>query len=107
MRSQPHCFGLLFKEKVKSQILKKSLEYLLEKKSKGKEISYKKLEMAEYLQPINRKLNTEDKKKMFAVRNRMVNIKSKVLVIVSAKGTMANISPTIVRNGCAMHSYLL
>ena len=66
-----------FKRKLKSQILKKALEYLLEKrKSKGKEISYHKLEMAEYLQPINRKLNTEEKRNMFAVRNRMVDIKS-------------------------------
>ena len=66
-----------FKGRIKSQILKKSLEYLLEKrKSKGKEIEYKKLEMAEYLQPINKTLNIENKRKMFAVRNRMVDIKS-------------------------------
>ena len=67
----------VFKGRIKSQILKKSLEYLLDKrKSKGKEIIYKKLEMAEYLQPVNTKLNTENKRKMFAVRNRMVDIKS-------------------------------
>ena len=66
-----------FKGRIKSQILKKSLEYLLEKrKSKGKEIEYKKLEMAEYLQPINKTLNIENKRKMFAVRTRMVDIKS-------------------------------
>ena len=66
-----------FKGRIKSQILIKSLEYLLEKrKSKGKEIIYQKLEMAEYLQPINSQLNIENKRKMFAIRNRMVNIKS-------------------------------
>ena len=66
-----------FKGRIKSQILKKSLEYLMEKrKSKGKEIKYQKLEMAEYLQPINSKLDIENKRKMFAIRNRMVNIKS-------------------------------
>ena len=32
--------------------------------------------MAEYLQPINSKQNIENKRKMFAIRNRMVNIKS-------------------------------
>ena len=66
-----------FKGRIKSQILIKSLEYLLEKrKRKGKEIIYQKLEMAEYLQPINSQLNIENKRKMFAIRNRMVNIKS-------------------------------
>ena len=67
----------VFKGRIKTQILKKSLEYLLGKrKSKGKEIIYQRLEMAKYLQPINRKLNIENKQKMFAVRNRMVDIKS-------------------------------
>ena len=52
-----------------------ALEYLLKKRgSKGKEIFYNNLEMAEYLMPHNDKLSTEEKRSLFAVRNRMVNI---------------------------------
>ena len=40
-------------------------------KSKGKEIIYTNIEMADYLQPINSKLTIEQKQQMFAVRNRM------------------------------------
>ena len=46
-----------FKENIKSQIRKNALKYLLKKrKSKGKEIEYLNLEMAEYLTPLNRKM---------------------------------------------------
>ena len=66
-----------FKENIKSQIRKNALKYLLKKrKSKGKEIEYINLEMAEYLTPLNRKMNIENKRMMFSVRNRMINIKS-------------------------------
>ena len=67
----------MFMKKIKSQIMKKALEYLLgQRKSKGKEIEYQKLEMADYLLPINAKLNIENKRRMFSIRNRMINIKS-------------------------------
>ena len=66
-----------FKEKINLQIRKHALNYLLEKrKSKGKEIEYNNLQMAEYLTPIDGKLTIENKRLMFSVRNRMVNIKS-------------------------------
>ena len=61
----------MFKKKIRSQITEKALEYLLKKrKSKGKEIKYPNLDMAEYLLPLNTNLN------IFAIRNRMINIKS-------------------------------
>ena len=51
------------------------MKYLLEKKgSKGNEIEYSCLEMAEYLLPYNDKLNIEEKQRMYATRNRMVDI---------------------------------
>ena len=40
--------------------------------SKGKEISYKRLEMSEYLMPHNEKLSIEEKQRLFSVRNRLV-----------------------------------
>ena len=52
-----------------------ALNYLKAKQNiKGKEITYSDIDMAEYLQPINSKLNIEQKRKMFAVRNMMVDI---------------------------------
>ena len=67
----------MFMKKIKSQIMKKALEYLLgQRKSKGKEIEYQNLEMADYLLPMNTKLNIENKRRMFSIRNRMINIKS-------------------------------
>ena len=41
---------------------------------KGKEVEYTCIEMAEYLQPLNNKLSIEQKREMYAARNRMVNI---------------------------------
>ena len=50
----------VFIEKIKLQIQQHALVYLLVKRvTKGKEIEYKKLEMAEYLKPRNRKMNIE------------------------------------------------
>ena len=66
-----------FKNLVKSKILKNALEYLLSKQgSKGQEIAYTSLEMADYLQPFNSTLNIEEKQKLFALRNRMTKIPS-------------------------------
>ena len=46
------------------------------RKSKGKEIEYTQLEMAEYLLPTNKRMSIEKKRDMFSVRNRMINIES-------------------------------
>ena len=52
-----------------------ALIYLLNKqKSKGKSIRYSEMRMAEYLLPINTQLTVIQKQKMFAVKNRMIEI---------------------------------
>ena len=62
---------------IKNSIKKKALEYLLEKQgSKGKEIKYEELKMAEYLTPTEDKLTIEDQRNIFAIRNRMVRIET-------------------------------
>ena len=64
-----------FLKMIKLKLANNSLEYLLSKRgSKGKEIFYQKLEMAEYLMPHNDKLSIQEKQSLFAVRNRMINI---------------------------------
>ena len=64
-----------FKKLIKSRILTNALEYLNKKRgSKGKEIEYTTIEMAEYLMPNNWKLDNEEKRKMFETRNRMTRI---------------------------------
>merc|ERR1712115_100314 len=61
----------LLKEKIRTS----ALQYLLKKQgSKGSEISYSCVGMAEYLQPYNKYLTVEEKREMFKIRNRMVNI---------------------------------
>ena len=60
---------------LKEKIGIKALRYLLEKQGiKGSEITYSCNEMAKYLLPFNKKMNIEQKREMFSVRNRMVNI---------------------------------
>ena len=52
-----------------------SLEYLTGKqKFKGKEIEYEKVEMSEYLLPTYQKLSIEERRKLFSIRNKMINI---------------------------------
>ena len=64
-----------FLKKIKIKISEIALEYLLNKRgSKGKEILYTNLEMAEYFMPHNDKLNIEEKRRLFSVRSRMVEI---------------------------------
>ena len=66
-----------FTKMIKSKIPEIALKYLLEKRgSKGKEIIYNKLEMAEYLMPFEKRLKIEDKRKLFSLRNRMIDIGS-------------------------------
>ena len=64
-----------YKNLIKCRIEKNALSYLHSKRgSKDQEIEFKSLEMSEYLLPINSKLNKEEKRKMFAIRNRMFRI---------------------------------
>ena len=52
-----------------------AFDYLNGKRgSKGKEIVYKNLSMAEYLLPWNRSLSNEQKLQVFAIRNRMIDL---------------------------------
>ena len=65
-----------FRNIVKIKINKIALEYLLNcRKSKGKQIIYNKLEMAEYLLP-NKHLNIDQQIYIFNIRNRMIHIYS-------------------------------
>ena len=60
---------------LKTSLAENALQYLREKrKSKGKEIEYSRIEMAEYLDPGNENLTIVDKQKLFSIRNRMVEI---------------------------------
>ena len=60
---------------LKDRTKRNALAYLIGKKGKkGKEICYSTLEMSEYLQPTNQVLTVEQKREMFSVRNRMIDI---------------------------------
>ena len=64
-----------FKQILKTKIRIHALQYLLGKRgSKGKQICYDKLEMAEYLLPHNKEMNNEEKQNTFAIRNGMVEL---------------------------------
>ena len=55
---------------MKARIAKMAFKYLIDKNgSKGKEIHYEKLEMADCLMPYNSKFSIEDKRKLFSIRN--------------------------------------
>ena len=62
---------------LKKKIYEKFLSYLLERRgTKGGEISYSKLEMSNYLMPSEYKLSNNDKKQIFSIRNKMINLHS-------------------------------
>ena len=64
----------MFNKLLKQKIRKNAYKYLTEKKeTKGKEISYSRIEMAEYLLPEN-EFTIEQKRRIFAVRNKIVDI---------------------------------
>ena len=66
-----------FRKLLKASIKKKALEYLLDKQgSKGKEMKYSSLKMAEYLLPNMENLSISDQRYIFAIRNRMIEIKN-------------------------------
>ena len=63
-----------FSSLLKSRVAENALIYLKKKiKSKGSEIVYSEIELADYLQPIH-PMSIEQKQKLFAIRNRMVQI---------------------------------
>jgi hypothetical protein len=75
-----------FKEIVRKQSKEYAFKYLMEKRgSKGIEINYPYIEMSEYLLPNNQGLTIDDKRNLFAVRNRMIfhpNRKIQQIVVV-------------------------
>ena len=88
-----------FKKLLKMSIQEKSLQYLLNKRgSKGKEMQYFSLKMAEYLLPQNENLSITDQQYLFSIRNRMVEIeynfpnkKNEKLCVCEAKEDMRHI----------------
>ena len=64
-----------FNKIIKETIKMKAFEYLIRKqKSKGQEIIYTELKMAEYLMPNLENLSIDDKRNIFKIRNRMLLI---------------------------------
>ena len=64
-----------FKNIVKKRISESAFIYLTQKqRKKGKEIKYLGLEMSNYLLPSSSGLSIDEKRKIFAMRNRMINI---------------------------------
>ena len=64
-----------FSSILKEQIRRFALIYLIGKQGKkGREMKYDSLELSEYLQPINDELSIEQKREMFSVKNRMIDI---------------------------------
>ena len=63
-----------FNRILKERISENALKYLTGKQAKkGKEITYNKIEMAEYLLP-DSKLSKEQKRQLFSIRNKMIDI---------------------------------
>ena len=65
-----------FTQLLRQRTRNRALSYLTEKQRiKGKEIEYKRIEMSYYLTPCNKELSIDEKRKLFAVRNKMINLK--------------------------------
>ena len=63
------------KKQIKESISKKAFEYLIKKQgSKGKEMKYTELQMAEYLQPNEQEITIQEQRNIFAIRNKMIII---------------------------------
>lgn len=59
-----------FKNLLKESIKQRAVEYLTGKQgSKGKEITYSNIKMAEYLMPNSESLSIEDQRNIFEIRN--------------------------------------
>ena len=61
------------KNMLKTRMKENTFEYLRKRRgSKEQGIQYSNLEMAEYLVPQNIKLNIDEKRRMFSIKNRMI-----------------------------------
>ena len=66
---------ITFTNLISKAIKKKALEYLLKLRGKkGQEIEYREIKMANYLLPNEEGLSIKDKRFIFAIRNRMIQI---------------------------------
>ena len=64
-----------FKKLIKTRIKEIAFEYLLQKRgSKGQGIKYSSLEMSEYLLPHNVKMDIDEKRRIFSLKNGMLPI---------------------------------
>ena len=64
-----------FTRMLKCKVKISAIKYLTGKQgSKGKDITYSSIQMAEYLLPTNEKLTIDEKRRLFAVKNKMTNI---------------------------------
>ena len=64
-----------FNQILKNKLRVNALKYLTNKQgTKGKDIQYSTIEMSEYLLPSNKNLTLEEKRRQFAIRNKMVGI---------------------------------
>ena len=53
------------------------MKYLLGKQGfKGQEMKYSRMEMSEYLLPTNKNLTIDQKRRLFAIKNKMIDIPS-------------------------------
>ena len=63
-----------YRNLIRKKCIELGFNYLMNKRgSKGKEIEYDKIGMAQYLQP-NNQLEVKEQRKIFEIRNRMTNI---------------------------------
>ena len=66
-----------FTMKLKISIQKRAYEYLINKRgSKGQEINYSELKMAEYLLPGYENISIDEQRSIFAIRNHMIDMPS-------------------------------
>ena len=64
-----------FKKLIKTRIKENAFEHLLQRRgSKGQGIKYSSLEMSEYLLPHNVKMDIDEKRRIFSIKNGMVPI---------------------------------
>ena len=66
-----------FKNILSEKIETAAFRYLVKRRGfKGSNIEYKSLKMAEYLSPLSTGISIEDRRKLFAIRNNMIDIPS-------------------------------
>ena len=64
-----------FRNMLKERIKERALEYLTGKQGKkGRDMKYLSIEMSEYLHPSNSNLTLEEKRRMFEIKNKMLDI---------------------------------